>query len=862
MITSPDFSYSTSRAAAPWPAMVREPAATRNDDELFQLGERIADLAARINAAESQMMTLIADFDRRGGWKDGFSSCAEWLAWRIGIKIGAARERVRTARALENLPQTADALREGSISYAKVRALTRVATPGREAELLEFARAGSAAKLEQTVRMLRKLSREGELTAEEARHRSRTFSVFVDGDGMYVVKGRLEPEAGAVLMRAVEAASDALFRRERGAGDAHDASDARPAPKQRRADAVGLLAERALSAGFGGGECREAVGGVRDSGDHARRGSGAIPGDDAGQLGCASQPGISAGQPGINARQPIGDADEPGGDLDEWSCGSGDSISGPRDVAQAPSRVESGTRAERYQVMVHCDAATLAVEGEPGRSDLDGIRVSSETSRRMACDAAVVAMVHAKDGSLLSVGRRTRTIPPHIRRALEERDRGCRFPGCGGRFTEAHHVKHWADGGETSLRNTLLLCRRHHRAVHEGRVKVSVNRDGRNRNRVQRGRALPRLSYPLGDRSSCPGSHGGFSGTLKSRIGVEEDQIATGGGGGDGGGGVIIAAAALPSQTGVLRCRSNRMPGRRPMHNLRRMSSTSLIRTFLFSASAFVATIVLPAAARAQTPPDVPAPSDTIYEVRLGDGSVIFARVAELDEERVVFVTVGGARLEIERSGIRDLRPAAGQVVDGEFWTEDPGGTRLFFTSTGRSLGRGESYVGTYVIVLPFAAVGVTDRFTIVGGAPVLFGELEPFYIGPKIQILRRPEAQVALGTLAFFFDDEVVGVAYGVGTFGNTDDALSAGIGFFYSGDEVVNEPAFMVGGETRVSRRIKLITENYVLPDAVGVILSGGVRIIGDRFNTEVGILGAVSGDETGCCVPLINFSYSFGR
>ena len=96
----------------------------------------------------------------------------------------------------------------------------------------------------------------------------------------------------------------------------------------------------------------------------------------------------------------------------------------------------------------------------------------------MACDAAVVAMVHARDGSVLSVGRRTRTIPPHIRRALEERDRGCRFPGCGCRFTEAHHVKHWADGGETSLKNTLLLCRRHHRAVHEGRVKVGRSPDG------------------------------------------------------------------------------------------------------------------------------------------------------------------------------------------------------------------------------------------------------------------------------------------------------------------------------------------------------------------------------------------------
>ena len=411
-------------------------------------------LAARINSAEARMMTLIAEFDRRGGWKDdGYSSCAEWLAWRIGTKIGTARERVRTARALERLPQTADALKLGTISYAKVRALTRVATPEREAELLEFARAGSAAKLERTVRMWKKLSRDAELTAEQARRRSRTFSVFVDGDGMYVVKGRLEPEVGAVLMRAVEAASDALFRSE---GDARDAAgsgkdvsceagDARPGPKQRRADAVGLLAERALAAGFG-----------------------AVPDRDAGRSmeGSAAPetPSVDEGRTSPNGEGPTS------------SHGEGPTSS--HGDPSTASRVGSGTRAERYQVMVHCDAATLAAGGEPGRSDLDGIRVSAETSRRMACDAAVVAMVHAKDGSMLNVGRRTRTIPPHIRRALDERDRGCRFPGCGCRFTEAHHVKHWADGGETSLRNTLLLCRRHHRAVHEGRVKVSVNSDG------------------------------------------------------------------------------------------------------------------------------------------------------------------------------------------------------------------------------------------------------------------------------------------------------------------------------------------------------------------------------------------------
>ena len=298
------------------------------------------------------------------------------------------------------------------------------------------------------------------------------------------------------------------------------------------------------------------------------------------------------------------------------------------------------------------------------------------------------------------------------------------------------------------------------------------------------------------------------------------------------------------------------------MHGMLQMSSTSLVRTLLFTASVLVAAALLPAVAGAQTPPDIPAPSDTIYEVRLGDGSLIFARIAELDQERVVFMTVAGGRLEIDRLQIRELRPARGRVVNGQYWSEDPGGTRLFFTATGRSLSQGESYVGTYVIVLPFAAYGVTDRVTISAGAPVLLGELEPFYVGPKIQILRTPQVQASLGTLAFFFDDEMVGIAYGVGTFGNADKALSAGVGYFYSGDDFVNEPAVMLGGETRVSRRIKLITENYVLPDAVGVVYSGGIRFIGDRFNAEIAVFGAQGEDDGGCCLPIINFSYAFGR
>jgi hypothetical protein len=119
-------------------------------------------------------------------------------------------------------------------------------------------------------------------------------------------------------------------------------------------------------------------------------------------------------------------------------------------------------------VFLHVEAATLQTDGEPARSELeDGVRVSPETSRRLSCDASVVKVTHGKGGTVLDVGRRTRTIPPALRRALEVRDGGCRFPGCGLRFTDAHHIHHWAEGGETKLENTILVCRYHHRLLHE-----------------------------------------------------------------------------------------------------------------------------------------------------------------------------------------------------------------------------------------------------------------------------------------------------------------------------------------------------------------------------------------------------------
>mgnify|MGYP002084520293 CR=1 FL=1 len=139
----------------------------------------------------------------------------------------------------------------------------------------------------------------------------------------------------------------------------------------------------------------------------------------------------------------------------------------------------SGSRAERYQVVLHVEPESLRRDGEPGMSELaDGARYTAENSRRLACDASVVEVVKGPDGSVLDVGRRTRTVPPALRRALDARDRGCRFPGCGLRFTDAHHIEHWADGGATSLRNLVQLCRRHHRLVHEDGHRVFSDADG------------------------------------------------------------------------------------------------------------------------------------------------------------------------------------------------------------------------------------------------------------------------------------------------------------------------------------------------------------------------------------------------
>ncbi len=183
--------------------------------ELDRLGDEIAELSAHLDAATARLLELIRAFDARGGWNTGFSSCAAWLSWRVGLDLGAARERVRVARALETLPRLAQALARGELSYSKVRALTRVATPETEARLLAVGRAGTAAHVERIVRGWRCVDRRAEAREAKRRQASRALHVYHAEDGMVVLKGRLEPEVGALLMQALAAARESLYQRTR-----------------------------------------------------------------------------------------------------------------------------------------------------------------------------------------------------------------------------------------------------------------------------------------------------------------------------------------------------------------------------------------------------------------------------------------------------------------------------------------------------------------------------------------------------------------------------------------------------------------------------------------------------------------------
>jgi uncharacterized protein DUF222/HNH endonuclease len=364
------------------PVVVGDPAALPNE----RLEAEICELAGHLWAAECRWLLMIGEFDRREAWEPwGLRSCAHWLSWRCGVALSAARERVRVARRLVELPLITAAFSQGELSYAKVRALTRVANDANEPELLEVARTATASQLERIVRTYRKAQIQEELVEANERHKARQARWYWDDDGSFVLSARLSPEDGALVLAALEAGRTTEIPPVVSTADV--SAETSPAVV-RNADALVGAAQLALSAV-----------------EHTDRGD-------------------------------------------------------------APC-----------QVVLHVDAPVLAADEPDGRCYLEnGPSVPPETARRLSCDAEVIAVLHERDSEApLDIGRKTRKVSPALRRALRVRDGGCRFPGCSNRrFVDAHHIVHWVHDGETKLANLVLLCRRHHRLVHEDGYGLTI----------------------------------------------------------------------------------------------------------------------------------------------------------------------------------------------------------------------------------------------------------------------------------------------------------------------------------------------------------------------------------------------------
>ena len=277
----------------------------------------------------------------------------------------------------------------------------------------------------------------------------------------------------------------------------------------------------------------------------------------------------------------------------------------------------------------------------------------------------------------------------------------------------------------------------------------------------------------------------------------------------------------------------------------------------------FAMLIATPAAAIGQEQPPAAPPQQrvTTHELVLRDGSRLFGTIERESDAEVVFRSQAGAVVTARRADIASLEEVTGTVSRGEFMRADPNATRLFFGPTGRAMQKGQVYVGVYEFLMPFVQVGITDRLSIGGGTPLIFGIDDwnrPFWITPKLQVFNSSSTNVSVGALhAFDSDGEGGGIGYIVGTRGGSDASVTAGAGLAY-GNNGGRAGVVMVGGERRVRRNIKLITESYVWKNGNGVA-SAGIRFLGDRLSADLAI-GVPFGLNDTFVFPIVNFVYVF--
>ncbi len=397
-------------------APIANPVTKRNIDDLE---EEIISLAKHMNQDEYRFLVMVREFDIRQGWRAyQFNNCAEWLNMKCGISPGTAREKVRVALALLDLPKCSEGFAKGELSYSKVRAMTRAANVFNEEKLVDYALEATAHQVEEHCRRLRNADRRQSTPDTRRAWQARSLKRTCHPDGMMSIHVELPREQGELVMKALEMAMAAA------AGDTADEAATTTGEKDGIAPAAGK---------------KETATQAQDENQQSNA---------------------------FFARQ----ADALVAVAREYLSGTGG---------------EKRTKSNNYQVVVNVDAAALQDKG--GKSDLP-----VESVRRIACDADVVAVTSDAKGNLLNLGRKHRVVSPQLKRALLARDKCCTYPSCSHeQFLEAHHVMHWADGGETSLDNAMLLCNRHHRLLHEGGFTIHKNFAGEWYFRTAEGKVLP-----------------------------------------------------------------------------------------------------------------------------------------------------------------------------------------------------------------------------------------------------------------------------------------------------------------------------------------------------------------------------------
>ena len=428
------------------------------------LGEQIAQHAAHLAAATHRLLTDLREFDRIGGWyAQGARGCAAWLSWRLGWSIGTARDHVRVANRLGTLPKIDEALRVGELSYCKVRALTRVATAENEALLLEDARYTTGGQLERICRKYAAVLRVARPTVEQDAMLRRVSRRDLD-DGMVKIEAVLHPDEAAAVWEALT-----QIAKERTQCATTAATAATAANSTAANDAAGADNATANNA-YNSADSAASATVADNSATTATTATTATNVDNRTSAVDATQ--------STNATSTTKGTHHVPERLSPMPVG-------PRfcradALVEIAERILRGDRPERAPVELVVTVASDVLDGSnpdapPIAVTADGTCLSFEAVRRLACDCGVAMLVEDADGNPLSVGRKTRTIPAALKRALLKRDQMCRFPGCCSRvFLDGHHAVHWAEGGETSLENTLLLCKFHHRFVHEYGYRVEL----------------------------------------------------------------------------------------------------------------------------------------------------------------------------------------------------------------------------------------------------------------------------------------------------------------------------------------------------------------------------------------------------